>query len=153
MYKLVWSENEIEWRKGTFNEFTDSGLFIRTFIGDKLCRKYNYIDSRWVLEKWSASSDPNIPQSERKGTYEPFYVFEDKNGKPLEPTLKVIEFLVNFSRTTVKMTPTERQRLAEDAENQEIKDFIDALDCDPTLNALAMGEGIGYGQNRKGRAR
>ena len=97
LYRLIWSEKALERRKGLFRDFTESGLFIREVIEVRLTKKYNYIKDRWILEKWAPGEltrNPETPDAVN-GDYIPVYVFEDKDGNYLQPTEKVLRFIIN----------------------------------------------------------
>lgn len=145
-FKLVWSEDETELRHGTFSDF-DNLIFLRTVTETRRTKKYPYIKERWILEKYFPAEKTfnlELPES-RNGCYEPFFVFESGKGDYLLPTIKVVEFIVNMaSGKTRKMTPGERLALHEKAEDKEVQDFADSLDCSPIQNALHMKQGVGY---------
>lgn len=127
LYRLSWSEDLTEKRQGTFDEYSSEGLFIRTFTGIKECKKYNYITDRYILEKFTEGRRDNI-ETDEGGTYEPFWVFEDAQGNYLEPNLKSVQFIIEFSRTTVSMSPSERKTLDELTEQKEVQHFMNLLE-------------------------
>jgi hypothetical protein len=142
-YRLVWSDNELEIRHGTFNEFTTSGLFLRTVVDTRETPKYSYIKSRWILEKWippDKSYTPELPNS-RNGSFEPLFVFEDRFGHPLEITYKALEFIIG-ANNQVRQVYTDR---SQEIEDKEIAYFKDAIDSSPIQNALHLRQGVGYG--------
>jgi hypothetical protein len=147
LYRVVFSDDQTEKRFGTFNDF-HGNLFIRSFTGVREVKKYPYIVGRYVFERWFP---PELTQHDEligseKGSYEPIYVFETYKGEPLPVTLKICQFLVRCCESPQVMTPQERMDLAQQAEDAEIKEFVDTLteDSDPLLNALHMKEAIGY---------
>jgi hypothetical protein len=108
IYRLVWSEDIMEHRKGTFREFYGD-IFLREFNGVRLVRKYNYIHERWIFEAFSVEGgSPEVPGS-LEGDYVPIYVFESANGESLPVTRKVLEFLIGAlnKRVTKDMIPSE----------------------------------------------
>jgi len=126
-YRLVWSTNATEKRKGIFNDFYGK-IFLRTVKETRETLKYNYINKdRWILEIWSEGSNSEIDTSEG-GSYEPLFVFEDSKGNYLDPTLKVVQFIIEAARTKVKLSPAERLALLEKAEDKEVQDFVDMLE-------------------------
>jgi|ERR1035437_4046659 hypothetical protein len=144
-FRIVWSNDQYEIRNGEFNIFSGM-LFLRTEIGDKLVRKYNYIHERWILEKWFPQSLVRNTETPAvtNGDYEPFYVFQDKNGNYLFPTLKVVEFI--FYSMMHGKPSTEQEILTEMKikEDKEIQTFMDMIDTSPIGNALRMKEAVGY---------
>jgi len=127
-WRLVWSDDQLEYRKGVFNEFYGD-VFLRTIKGTREVRKYNYIKERWILERYfppEMSYNPEIPTSVF-GNYEPVYVFEDKNGNFLQPTLKVVEFIVVMAE---KSTPQTEKQIIDDLllnEEKEVAEIYEAL--------------------------
>jgi hypothetical protein len=130
IYRLIWSDSILEHRKGTFNEFTESGLFIRTFTGVKLLPKYNYIKDRWILEKWAPGSITrnNETPDAYNGDYLPVYVFEDGDGNYLPPTRKVLEFILSALDGRIKrdIVPDEKY-----LEEKEVEDMVESFDDHP----------------------
>jgi len=144
LWRLSWSETQLEKRRGTFNEFTESGIFIRTFVGVKETPKYPYIQNRWILERYVSPEQgytAELPES-RSGTYEPFYVFEDSKRNMLPVTLKAVEFIVSFAQQSAKVSPQDRKALVDKADAAEVAYFEDALECSEITNALHLHEGV-----------
>jgi hypothetical protein len=146
VWRLVWSEGLTEKRKGEFNDFYGE-IFIRSYYGIRECRKYNHIHERFILEKWGPGKrhEDIEMEDERAGYYEPFFVFEDGKGEYLKPTLKVVQFIINFARQDVKTTDSERKRLVELAEDAEIKNFMNLIEehgRTPTESLLHSREGV-----------
>ncbi len=91
-FRLVWSDSEFEFRKGTYNEFYGQ-IFLRKIEGVRNVPKYNYIHQRWILERWSPPWMVQTNEIVNHNGYEPLYLFEDKNGNYLDPNLKVCSFV------------------------------------------------------------
>jgi hypothetical protein len=94
-WRLVFSEDQLEKRLGTFNEYTPDGFFIRQVTEVRLVPKYRqWIHKKWVLERLTAV--PQFQQDELLVplSYEPIWVFEDKKGNPLPPIWLAIEFII-----------------------------------------------------------
>lgn len=153
IYRLVWSDTQTEKRFGTFTDFTPGGLFIREITETRETRKYNYIHERWILEKFSEGRNAEISTDEG-GTYEPFWVFEDGKGNYIDPSLKVVQFIVEFARSSVKASPGERKALIERAEEEEVKEYMNELEGSgrtPIESLLHTREGISmYFKRRQG---
>jgi hypothetical protein len=151
LYRLVWSDNILENRYGTFNEFTSPGLFVRTFTGIKLVPKYSYIKERWILEKWAPGNltrNPETPDASA-GDYIPVYVFEDGKGKYLPPTRRVLEFLIGSLNGNVRkdIEPSE-----EYLQEKEIAAMVESFDDHPSAFATAgqYRNAVGYTKEIKG---
>jgi hypothetical protein len=97
MFRIVFSDRELEKRRGTFVDWYGA-LYIREYVGIREVPKYAYLKGAYVLERWLAPmSCYEIDTS--MGTFEPVYVFQDAEGKPL-PVIedfahKVIEKIFN----------------------------------------------------------
>ena len=104
-YRLVWSDSQFETRVGDFSEYYGD-IFVRNYKGAKEVPKYNYIKERWILEKLEYISNPEILTS-NNGTYEPIWVFQDKNGNYLDPIWRAVEFILDaLSKPAIKETET-----------------------------------------------
>jgi hypothetical protein len=115
-FRIVWSNDLYETRIGSFNEFYGQ-IFLRTFVGAKKVRKYNYIHERWILEMWKA--EQTLPSNELPNPdgFECIYLFEDKNGNPLPAIWKAVE-LICF----VKLNPQmDSVQIAEAIEAAQMK--------------------------------
>jgi hypothetical protein len=149
IYRLVWSEEILEHRYGLFNDFTKQGIFIRQAIETRLVRKYNYINERFILEKWApgnltASSETPDAAS---GDYLPIYVFENKKGNYLSPTRKVLEFIINYMNGRVNKDEVIDEKILEEKEIQYQYESFDDHPMDfktsgPTRNAIAYTRGL-----------
>jgi len=127
LYRLVWSDSQIERRWGTFNDFTPSGIFVRTFTGFRDVKKYPWIHERWLVERWC---EPDLMIANEidisRGTYEPVFVYEDKNGNPLPLALFTVQFIIaaaNADRTTPEVVKDLRER----AEKAEIAELLERI--------------------------
>jgi hypothetical protein len=117
-YRIVWSNDQYEYRKGDFNVFYKN-FFLRSERGVKRVPKYNYIHDRWILEELSLSSNSELPESTFKGTYEPIYVFESSQGEYLKPLLYACKFFIYH-----RLNPTmNADQVREFFENKEAKEF------------------------------
>ncbi|MEM3038628.1 MAG: hypothetical protein QXE45_04455 [Thermoplasmata archaeon] len=97
IWRIVWSEDQLEKRLGTYHDFTPSGLYIRTVTEVREVPKYRqWIRQKYVLERLSII--PEMQQNElptSKISYEPIWVFQDKNGNYLPPKLSVAKFVID----------------------------------------------------------
>lgn len=150
MFRIVWSNDQYEFRKGTFNIFKGD-LFLRTEIGTRLVRKYNYIHERWILEKWFPQDMVKSEETPAvtNGDYEPFFVFNSNKGNYIEPTQKVIEFIFYTMMKSKVSTETQIMNEIMIKEDQEVQAFMDMIDTSPIGNALHMREAVGYSKGLK----
>lgn len=148
LYRLVWSNSTFEHRYGIFNDFTSSELFIRQVKETRLVRKYNYINERWILEKWAPgnlTANRETPDA-MNGDYIPVYVFETKDGKYLAPTERALKFILDFMNGMVEK---DREIPPELQEQKEIEAQVDSMmdapefrTTGPTRNAVAYTKGL-----------
>ena len=139
IYRLVWSDDQTEIRSGTFNDFSPSGLYLRTVTETRECPKYSYIRERWVLEKWvppEQSATHEIPSS-MFGTYEPLYVFENSAGEYLAPNRRVVEFIINVKRRQLDhMSPSDRAEFFEMQDQKAFQETYDSLGNTSDIQSL-----------------
>lgn len=152
LYRIVWSDGEIELRRGTFRDYAGN-LFIREVTETRWTKKYNYISERWIMERLippEVCYNPELPGSQF-GSYEPIYVFQDKNGKFLPLNARVAEFLVNLAEKRTKLTEQELINEELEKEDEEVKYYMDYLEVSPITNALHLREAVGYSVGLKER--
>src|SRR5882724_10009065 len=148
IYRLVWSNKIFEHRFGLFHDFTESGLFIREIRETRLVRKYNYINERWILEKWAPgnlTANKETPNS-LTGDYIPIYVFETSKGEYLAPNERSLKFILDFMRGRIRK---DEEPPPEFLEKEEINNQIDTLldhpsfkTSGPTRDSVAYAKGL-----------
>lgn len=95
IWRIVFSDDQLEKQHGTFREYDQSGNFIREYQGVKEVKKYEWIRGKYLLERYTPVPFQNKYELvEAKVSYEPVWVFEDKNGSPLPPIWDVIEIVI-----------------------------------------------------------
>ena len=143
IFRLVWSEDVTEIRKGEFNEFYGK-IFLRTVVGARELKKYNYISNRFILEAWinsDLSSNGEVPNAVN-GDYVPVWVFEDAENKPLPVNQKVLSFIIAAVRGQVRKDQIISEK---EQEEKEIAQMVESMDdhpsdfktSGPTRNAVA----------------
>ena len=138
-FRVVWSDSQLEMRKGTRNVFSH-GAFLRSENFCELVKKYPFIKERHVLEQFYPTDNPELVEGYKN--YEPIYVFEDRhqNSLPLAywPASYLANSILNGGFREIK-PETEESELAE--EYQEYVDILD--DAVPEIPArLKRGEGV-----------
>lgn len=144
-YRVVFSENEFEKRLGEFNLFSGS-IYLRTEKTCKECLKYPYIKSKFLIEKFTS---PNmirvkeLPES-NNGSYEPLYVFEDKDGNFLEPNLKAAIMVCHANQNPVGYWERKAQldKEEQDEQKREYEAVYFGRDESNITHALHFGEAI-----------
>jgi hypothetical protein len=96
MYRIVFSEDQYENRYGTYDDITPAGVYLRTVTEVRKVPKYKqWIHAKYVLERLTIIpqvSAEDLPDSQL--SYEPLWVFEDRNGNYLPPKWEAAEFCV-----------------------------------------------------------
>lgn len=99
-FRLVWSDELFEVRKGIFERYSGS-IYLGTFEGIQKVPKYSYIKERWILEVYTKAF-PDIfgPSIKHKSEivmesdgYEPLRVFQNKKREYLPPRLDVCKII------------------------------------------------------------
>lgn len=97
MWRVVWSEDQFEHRHGTYNDYTESGIYLRTVTEIRWVPKYRqWIKDKYVLERLVVIPEINtddLPAT--KLSYEPIYSFETNFGKYLPPRLDAAKFVID----------------------------------------------------------
>lgn len=154
-FRLVWSEDITENRKGEFNEFYGK-IFLRTIVGTRELPKYNYIHNRYILEGWKdedLSFNGEVPNA-KYGDYIPIYVFEDKNGNPLPVTHKVLTFIIASIQGRVRK---DSELSEQETHEKEVQDQYESMDdhpgclktSGPARNSVAYDSGLSNSQDFK----
>lgn len=147
-FRLVWSEDIFEYRKGEFNEFYGK-IFLRAIIGVREVKKYSYIHERFILEGWvdsDLSNNGEVPNAVN-GDYAPIWVFEDKLRRPLPVTQKILAFIIASVQGRVKKDDDVSEKQAEEKEIQAQYESMDDhpsyfKTSGPARNAVAYDSGL-----------
>jgi hypothetical protein len=92
-YRIVWSEDQTELRK---TDYTDAGVRLLHPEVRQLPKYRQWIQEKWVLERLTVVpfiNEQDLPDS--KLSYEPIWVFEDRNGQKLHPAWRMAQFVVD----------------------------------------------------------
>lgn len=97
IWKLVWSNDEMEKRYGTFEDRNAAGDLIRRVTETRVVPKYRqWNPDKYILERLVLV--PKYQQEELAGattSYEPIFTMMDKNGEYLPPRLDVCQFVIH----------------------------------------------------------
>ena len=117
IYRLIWSDDQVEGRKGYFEGSNYPSI--------REMPKYNYIKERWILEKWFPPIQSDAIDSSR-GTYEPAWVFEDKDNNSLEPNILAISIIIQAANGKLP-TPEERKDKDTRKMQQEVDEILQII--------------------------
>lgn len=144
IFRLVWAEDQREFREGTYNEFYKS-ILVRTVYGIKEVPKYPFFLGCWVLEQWF---DPSLLQSKelkQHNGYEAIYCFRNK-FTPLPLRLRVVELIMKAKKNYRKSSMLSKsilQQAIDDKEEQAFQRDMDEIDPRTPIEAsLHLGDGI-----------
>lgn len=154
IWRVVWSEDQYEMRLGTYDDFSDGGIFLRTITEVRKAPKYRqWIKEKYVLERLVVVpfiNEHELPDS--KVSYEPLWVFEDKKGNYLPPKFEAAKFIIDTIYATQYADhtlnrykdPIQSHEDAVDAQNDRVKRIAEELYGDETnvSDALTRREGI-----------
>jgi hypothetical protein len=98
MWRVAWSEDQFEYRLGTYDDYTPGGLYIRTVTEVRYVPKYR----QWIKEKYVLEQLVIVPEVNAgdlpgvKISYEPMWTFQDNFGNYLSPTISACQFIINL---------------------------------------------------------
>lgn len=114
IYRVVWSDDEIEKRYGLFRDFVSgTNILIREAEEVREVKKYNFLEPQYILEKLFFNQHnqevlDNKTLSPRTCTYEPVWCFGlDDKGKPKKPVWRAIELILLSLNNPKKLTPSD----------------------------------------------
>lgn len=154
MWRIVWSENQFEKR---VMEYSDKGIKLLISEVREVPKYRQWIQEKYVLERLVAVPDANSLELTTKTSYEPIFVFEDKNFGYLPPKWEVTQFVIDCVYSAMgksnlaKYKPSEKEQ--NDAVGQElrVKELEAQLFGNETdvTDALAHKQGIVVPSNYK----
>lgn len=133
VFRVVWAPTQVELRHGKFNDFTESGLYIRSITETREVPKYGWAGPRYIMERlYLGKHFVELPMSEQ-GIYESIFTFQDPNKNPLEVTWAACNLIAKASLgTTGVAKPKRTKKQIEDDEREdharqqkETKEYLD----------------------------
>ena len=103
IYRVIWSTGLTEHRNGKYDIFAGS-IYVRTEVGVKEVLKYPFDQDRWILEK--LINVDNNDELVTKTSYEPLYIFKDKDGNYLPLIGKAVEYYMHVITNGTKTNKT-----------------------------------------------
>jgi len=97
IWRIVWSEDQYEWRHGTYNDITPGGIYIQTVTESRYVPKYRqWIPEKFVLERLVVTPESNEKElNGAKTSYEPIFPFENGKGEALPPRFDVAKLVID----------------------------------------------------------
>lgn len=152
-WRVVWSEDQFEYRYGTYEDRTPEGFFIREVAERRKVPKYSqWIHEKWVLERLVVVplDDVDHPTIDSALSYEPIYPFEEH----LPPVWHAVKFIIeniyeNMRQHDVEAKyrdPESTPKEAQNAKEERVKELEEALFGNETEagDALAYKQGVGF---------
>jgi hypothetical protein len=143
-WRLVFSEDQLEKRLGTFNDYTPEGFLIRSVTEIREVPKYR----QWIHQKWVLERLIEVPQFQQAEilvplSYEPIWVFEDNKGNPLDPIWLAIEFIIQHIHGVQgkKQVPMKDPEADYETRIENLQRFLFGNESE-VADALAYKEGI-----------
>jgi hypothetical protein len=150
-FRLVWSEDLLETRKGLFGE-------LAIYEEIRKVPKYSFVRDRWVLEVYTLSFPGIFGRSIQhkqdivmdSDGYEPLRIFQTKKRVYLKPDLEICKIICDkFSELTTRPEArrlTEKQANYEDVQKMraEADKFFELLNADDStlINQFHDGEAV-----------
>ncbi len=96
LYRVSWSDDQLEKRSGEFEDRTPEGFLIRRVEEVRECKKYWYIRGRWVLERLIEVPLGFETQLVDELSYECIWVFEGKDKEPVPPLYRACDLIIQM---------------------------------------------------------
>lgn len=161
-FRVVFSNDLFEVRRGQFERYTEGGIYLGSFEGVQKAPKYTYIRDKYILEVYTKAFPEIFGRSilHSSGTiesgdfYEPLRVFKDKDNNYLPPNETVCRIICNGFLELVNRPAgqrlTEKDALADEVKqyDKEVATFFDMLKSEDSdvLASLRFGEGVALGR-------
>jgi len=96
IWRVVFSEDQFEKRMGTFDDISPAGIYLRTVTEVRNVPKYRqWIHQKYILEQLVVVPIHQMQElADNAVSYEPLWVFQDKDENYLPPAWEAIEFLI-----------------------------------------------------------
>jgi hypothetical protein len=162
IYRIVWSENEIEKRFGFFRDYVPgTNILLREVQEVREVRKYSYLAPQWILEKlfFNQHNDEildNSTYSPSTCTYEPLWCFgHEDNGRARRPVWRAIELILMSVNNPEKLTPSQMTDAEIEQAKEDEKIMMDLMEehipNDSLHTAIKDGGAVMLNQDFKNR--
>lgn len=154
IYRVVWSTDQTEKR---LTSFTEAGLELLNPEVREMPKYRQWANDRYILEHLCTIGD-NPELSVEKISYEPLFVFQDKDGFPLPPMWNACKMVVDTVKAATGNGPSLRAKYTDpykDQPREQVEKEITQLQEDlfgnetDVTDALAHGEGVVVPSNYK----
>jgi len=147
IFRIVWSDDEYEVRKGTFEEHVGK-IYLRTMVAIERVKKYPYLKGMWIFEKWFRPEGISDLPDNVNGSYECIYIFQDKNGSYLPLDVEIAQFIANAISKNVDKSKNKlliEEMLSDKEKKIEDEDIALIEECSPLIaTKLHIGEAVSF---------
>jgi hypothetical protein len=147
-FRIIWSEDETEKRR---TRYSDKGIELAQWEVRELPKYKQWIHQKYVLERLTVVPEFVETDLVEKFSYEPLWVFEDKNGVALVPTwpacwhiLETVLHAMDNTHYVKYKDPESDPKEAKEVYKARIDALVDDLFGNETdvTDALGLKEGI-----------
>jgi hypothetical protein len=146
-FRLVWSEDLLESRFGTFEDYTPGGIFLRREVGIRQVKKYSYLKDRFILEAYTPEQKQNS-EIVNGDKYESLFVF-DKKGQFLSPEVWACDYVISRYHLAMgggleKRTDSMDARAHEEEIDKEAQKFVEYMEGEDSemMQSFRAGESV-----------
>lgn len=145
-YRIVWSEDQFDKR---LTDCTDAGVLLLVPEVRELPKYKQWIHDKYVLENLVAVPEYQQMEAAAKTSYEPLFVYEDKDGFPLPPKWEVTKFVIDnvlaaMGKSNLAKYKENLDKYTPEGREEYLKNLQDELFGNETntTDALAYKEGV-----------
>lgn len=156
MYRLVWSQDQLEVRRGLMREYYGH-IFLREYFSVEPRKKYWYFKNPcWVLEKLTfikgqAALKEVVTELVEcaNGSYEPLFPFVDKDFNALPVTRLVVDIVLwKLHNPTAPLTPGQLDDIRQRMEAKEVAAFEEELGAGERSPLFVFGSSVAVSTNQ-----
>ncbi len=146
IYRIVWSEDQMEMRQMTHS---DAGVLL-LFPEVREVPKYrHYIHNKFLLEKLVELNEQAQSELKQKISYEPLWVYTDANDNALPPKWEVTEFVIQT--VNAALGKSNLAKYIDPGDSSEMKnERVKKLEEEMFGNETEVGDALAYGDGVAG---
>lgn len=144
-YRIIWSDDQFEKRRMTH---TDSGIQLLTPEVREVPKYKQWVQEKYILERLTIINEYATDLVE-KVSYEPLYVFEDRDGNPLKPVWSAVYFIMANVLHSMESTGYVKYKDPDGSQEEQIenrKARIDGLVEDLFGNESRVGTALAHNE-------
>lgn len=158
IYRVVWSDDEIEKRFGTFRDYVPgTNVLVREVTEVREVKKYPYLEPQYVLEKLFFNQHnkeilDNKTFNPASCTYEPVWAFgREPNGRAKPVVWRAVELILMSINNPKKLTPSQMNDAELEQAKKDEQVFMDLMNehikNDPLHSAVKDGDAVMLNQD------